>query len=293
VEEDGVKLTSYFGGRPVGGALADLYGRREIAASVLLRDTAVAVDTSGRIDAVLGPARSINPQGLTTTERTRFLSQEIDAPAAGGAGSATKLTVYFGQADTVFGVPASEAMCELLRRRGIGPATAVAGVDGTVHGQRQHGHFFSRYANPPMMVVAIGTGSEIAAVLPEVGGLLRYPLMTLDGVQVCKRDGQLMKGPDGPWADPDGGPPAWPKLTVFAAPAARHDGQPLHRVMARRLRSAGLSPHQVPAMTVVIVPPPRLGTAFAIIDELTTEGATVTCENVTAIEPGREPGSGG
>lgn len=284
MEEDGIKLTSYFGGRPVGGALADLYGQHEIAASVLLRDTAVAADASPRISAVLDQSRSINPQGLVTVERTRFFSGVIE-PAASPetAGEATKLTVYFGQADTVFGVPASEAMCELLQRRGVNGAIAVAGVDGTVHGQRERGHFFSRYANPPMMVMAIGAGPEIAAVLPEVGGLLRYPQITLNEVRVCKQDGHFMKGPDTPPAGANGGPATWQKLTVLAAPAARHGGQPLHRALTRRLRSAGITVHQVPAVTMVIGPPPRIAAAFGIVDELTAEGGLVTCENVTAL----------
>ena len=98
------KLTSYFGERHRSGgmfvadALLELYGRHEIAASILLRGTegfglkhhlrtdrsltlsedlplvAVAVDTRPRIEAVLGPALALNPTGLVTLEGARLLA---------------------------------------------------------------------------------------------------------------------------------------------------------------------------------------------------------------------------
>ena len=97
------KLTSYFGERQRSGgafvadALLELYGRHEIAASILLRGTegfglkhhlrtdrslslsedlplvAVAVDTRPRIEAVLGPALALNRTGLVTLEGARLL----------------------------------------------------------------------------------------------------------------------------------------------------------------------------------------------------------------------------
>ena len=33
-------------------------------------------------------------------------------------------------------------------------------------------------------------------MLPEVGGLLRRPIMTLEQVRICKRDGQLINRPE-------------------------------------------------------------------------------------------------
>ena len=98
------KLTSYFGERQRSGgafvadALLELYGRHEIAASILLRGTegfglkhhlrtdrslslsedlplvAVAVDTRPRIEAVLGPALALTPAGLVTVEGARLLA---------------------------------------------------------------------------------------------------------------------------------------------------------------------------------------------------------------------------
>ena len=46
-----------------------------------------------------------------------------------------------------------------------------------------------------MMVIAVGAGERIAAVLPELAGLLGEPLITLERVRVCKRDGELLATP--------------------------------------------------------------------------------------------------
>jgi PII-like signaling protein len=94
VTADCLKLTSYFGERHRSGgsftadALIELYGRHEIAASILLRGTegfglkhhlrtdrsltlsedlpliAIAVDTRSRIETVLAPTVQLNRTGL-------------------------------------------------------------------------------------------------------------------------------------------------------------------------------------------------------------------------------------
>ena len=101
---DCLKLTSYFGERHRSGrafvadALLELYGRHEIAASILLRGTegfglkhhlrtdrsltlsedlpliAIAVDTRPRIEAVLAQTVQLNRTGLVTLERARLLT---------------------------------------------------------------------------------------------------------------------------------------------------------------------------------------------------------------------------
>ena len=58
----------------------------------------------------------------------------------------TKLTIYLGRQERVYRVPAFVAVCDLLHRRGIAGATALLGVDGTAHGQRERAAFFSRNA---------------------------------------------------------------------------------------------------------------------------------------------------
>jgi PII-like signaling protein len=322
------KLTSYFGERQRSGgafvadALLGLYGRHEIAASILLRGTegfglkhhlrtdrsltlsedlplvAVAVDTRPRIEAVLGPALALNRAGLVTVEGARLL----DDTAVAGPDQATKLTVYLGRQERVYRVPAFVAVCDLLHRRGVDGATALLGVDGTAHGRRQRAAFFSRNAEVPMMIIAVGAGEQISRVLPELGALLRRPLLTLERVRVCKRDGRSLSRPPGS----DG---QWQKLMIYTSEAVRHQGQPVHRAIVRRLRSAGLSgattlrgiwgfhgahaPHgdrllqlgrHVPAVTIVIDTPERIAGAYPIIDELTSERGLVTCETISYLD---------
>jgi PII-like signaling protein len=333
---DSLKLTSYFGERQrcgggfVADALLELYGRHEIAASILLRGTegfglkhlrtdrslslsedlpliTVAVDTRPRIEAVLAPVIKLNPAGLVTLERARLLT---GTTAVDDGPETAKLTVYLGRQERVDRVPAFVAVCDLLHRRGVDGATALLGVDGTAHGQRQRAAFFSRNAAVPMMVIAVGSGEQIGRVLPELGALLRRPLLTLERVRVLKRDGRCLAAP----LPGDAG--AWQKLMIYTSEATQHRGQPVHRAIVRRLRSAGISgattqrgvwgfhgdhpPHgdrllqlgrHVPAVTIVVDTPSRIASAFAVIDELTGERGLVTVEDIPAVAR-REPGRG-
>ena len=238
-----LKLTSYFGERQrtggafIADALLELYGRHQIAASVLLRGTegfglkhhlrtdrsltlsedlplvAVAVDTRPRIEAVLGPAVGLNP-GLVTLERARLLTGTAGRVPA-DPGEATKLTVYLGRQERVYRVPAFVAVCDLLYRRGLDGATALLGVDGTAHGRRQRAAFFSRNAEVPMMVIAVGAADRMARVVPELGALLRRPLLTLERVRVCKRDGRFLAAPEALPGTDEHGMALWQKLMVY------------------------------------------------------------------------------
>jgi PII-like signaling protein len=90
-----------------------------------------------------------------------------------------------------------------------------------------------------MVVIAVGSRDQIMSVLPDVSGLLRDPLLTLEPVRVCKRDGLILSLPGQPPEAGEHGTARWQKLTVYTSQAARHDGQPVHRVLARRLLAAG------------------------------------------------------
>jgi PII-like signaling protein len=312
---------------------------RSLTLSEDLPLTAIAVDSRPRIEAVLGPTLELNRPGLVTLERARLLTGTGltgtgltgtgltgtgltgtgltgtgltgEAGLSDGPGDRpgeTKLTVYLGRHERVYRVPAFAAVCDLLHRRGVAGATALLGVDGTARGRRERARFFSRNAEVPMMVVAVGSGDRIGEVLPELGGLLRRPLITLERVQVCKRDGRLLAPPAPLPAADEHGMALWHKLMIFSSEAARHGGQPVHRAMVRRLRSAGISgattlrgiwgfhgddpPHgdrvlqlgrHVPVVTIVIDTPERIATAFHIIDELTSEQGLVTSEIIPAL----------
>jgi PII-like signaling protein len=337
VNEDCLKLTSYFGERQrtVGGftvdALLGLYGRREITTSILMRGTegfgrkhqprtdrslslsedlplvAVAVDTRSRIEAILSDSVQLTSSGLVTLERARMLTGQTSLPEE--LHETTKLTIYLGRQERVYRVPAYLAVCDLLHRHGIAGATVLLGVDGTSHGQRQRAAFFGRNAQTPMMVISVGSGEQISRVLPELGGLLRRPLLTLERIRICKRDGDRLDTPSAlPGTDPTG-MPLWHKLMVYTSEAALCNGQPIHRAIVRQLRGAGISgattlrgvwgfhgdhvPHgdrlmqlgrRVPAVTIIVDTPERIATAFGVIDELTMQQGLVTSETVPALQ---------
>lgn len=341
MNSDCLKLTSYFGERQRAGggfvadALLNLYGRHEIATSVLLRGAegfgagrhpstdrsltlsedlplvAVAVDGRDRIQELLDEAVRLTGNGLVTLERARMLTGEIDPVVlTDNLHDATKLTIYLGRQERVYRVPAFVAVCDLLHRRGIAGATVLLGVDGTAHGRRERASFFSRNAQTPVMVVSVGSGEQISRVLPEIGGLLRRPLLTLERVSICKRDGERLGAPSCLPGEDDEGRPLWHKLMVYTSEAALHEGQPIHRAIVRRLRAAGIggattlrgvwgfhgdhAPHgdrllqlgrRVPAVTIVVDAPERITTAFSAIDDLTSEQGLVTGETVPAIAP--------
>jgi PII-like signaling protein len=154
------------------------------------------------------------------------------------------------------------------------------------------------------MVVAVGDGAAIAGALPELGALLARPLMTLERVTVCKRDGRRLA--DLPEIDASG-PGVRQKLMVYAGEQSRHGGRPLHHQLVRALRAAGAAgtttlrgtwgyhgdhrPHgdtfwqlrrRVPVVTVVIDTRERIRDWFAIVDALTDETGLVTSEIVQA-----------
>jgi PII-like signaling protein len=338
-EDDCLKLTAYFGerdraaGRLVADALIDVFGSHQLRTSILLRGAegfgrlhhlhtdrllslsedlpvvAIAVDRRHRIEALIDPVLEVTRRGLITLERARLLSGEvgvIQLPQA--LHEATKLTVYVGRQQRAEGVPAYAAVCDLLHRHGIAGATVLLGVDGTRDGRRTRARFFGRNAEVPTMVMAVGDGASVACVLPELGALLVDPLITLERVRVCKRDGVLLAEPHPLPASDARGLGLWQKLTVYTSQAATADGRPLHLEIIRRLRgssSAGATslrgiwgfhgdhaPHgdqflqvrrHVPVLTISVDTPQRTAAAFAIIDELTTEHGLVTSEMVPAL----------
>jgi PII-like signaling protein len=326
VNEDCLKLTIYFGerDRANGGFLADvltdIYERHRLQTSVLLRGVAgygakqhlrsdrrltlsedlpvvsVAVDTRLRIERALDDVRPLRLEGLVTTERARMLTAPLEPVALDGQ---AKLTVYLGRQERVGGRPAYQALVEQLHDAGIAGATVLLGVDGTAHGVRQRARFFSRNAEVPMMVISVGDGERIAAVLPALEALLARPLVTLERVKVLKRDGERFGAPtvDGPLQ----------KLMVYAGEQARHDGRPLYVELLRRLRAAGAAgatslrgiwgyhgdhaPHgdtmwqlrrRVPVVTVIVDAPDRIARWFEIVDEVTAATGLVTSEMVPA-----------
>jgi PII-like signaling protein len=333
--EEYLKLTSYFGerdrseGQLVADALLDLYGQRGIQSSILLRGAegfglehhlrtdrlltlsedlpvvAEAVDASERIEEVLARVVEIQRRGLVTLERAK-ISKGQDRIADDGR--AVKLTVYLGRHERVAGRPAFAAVCDLLHSEGVAGASALLGVDGTRQGERRRAKFFAANAQVPMMIVAVGARERIAGLRPRLAKMLNDPLLMLERVSVCKRDGHLLESPhELPGIDKHG-LQLWQKLTIVNSEAADYAGRAMHLELIRRLRAAGAAgatavrgiwgfhgahaPHgdkllslrrHVPILTTVVDVPERIAQLFPIVDELTGEQGLVTSEIVPAM----------
>jgi PII-like signaling protein len=331
------------GGRLLADALLDVFAQHSVRASVLLRGIegfgikhrllsertltlsedlpmlATALDSPERIGAVLEHVRRISRHGLITLERARLLAQEAgvhdigaaqdvrEARPAGGEEQTLKLTIYLGRHERTAGRPAYLAAVECLHRQGLGGALVQLGLDGTANGVRRRAGMLARNAAVPMTITSVGERGALARALPELAGMLVRPTMTLERVQVCKRDGVLLAEPEPPPGEAEG-MAYWQKLVVYAGERSRHAHQPLYSALVRRLRREGAAgatalrgiwgyhgahqPHgerfwslarHVPVVVVLLDTPANMRRWFAIVDEVTAETGLVTSELVPAL----------
>lgn len=327
---DLLKLTAYFGERLRGerGFLADelldLFDTEQVADSVVLRGIAgfgpshqlrtdrtlsasedlpvalVALDTAERIAGLAPAVVAAIARGIVTLERA----------GTGVAGSgAAQLTLYIGRRSRINGRPAHRHLCAVLHQLGFAGAAAFLGVDGTEHGARRRARFFSANTDVPVMITASGTDSQVAAAMPRLRALVPAATMTVERIQVCKRDGQLLARPAAvPAADSDG-VPRWQKLTIHTSEGTRHHGVPVHRAILDALRAQRAAcgatvlrgiwgfhgdhpPHgdrllqlgrEVPVTTVIVDAPARIAACFDVVDALTGAHGLVTSEVVPAL----------
>lgn len=350
MDEDCLKLTAYFGerqrvgGRFVAETMLGLYEQRRVATSIVLRGIAgfgsrhqfrsdqslslsedlpvavIAVDTRPVIERLFESVLAVDKSGLISLERARLLHDDIHSiELSDEYHEATKLTIYVGRKERVYGVPAYLAMCDLLYRRQLAGASVFMGVDGTVRGNRERARFFDRNTNVPMMIIAVGSGERIGRVLPELGALLKRPLVTVERVRVCKRDGELLERPHALPGTDGHGLALWQKLMVYSSESARADGMPIHRALIQRLRqhksSQGATvlrgiwgfhgdhaPHgdkffslsrNVPVVTIIVDTPHNIAASFDIVDEVTREQGLVTSEMVPALAADDDDGHSG
>ncbi len=336
---DLAKLTTYFGerDRSDGALLSDelfaLYGRERVALSAMLRGVegfgrhhsthterlltlsedlpvvSVAVDTAERIEALMPRVLELKRRGLVTLERARPLG----GPLPGDSGSLlpddlrdqAKLTVFVGRGQRVGGGLAFVAVCDLLQRHGVHGATVLLGVDGTRAGLRTRARLLGSSADVPVLIVCVGPGEAIGRAATELRRLLDQPAMTLERVQVLRRDGRRLAdlAPLPPVLDHD---PVWAqKLTVHSSEDDRVDGRPLHRVLVQRLRSERLAGattlrgvfgfhddlpprgdrfwqarRHAPVMTIAVDTAERIAGAVAVVEQITAERGLVTVETV-------------
>jgi PII-like signaling protein len=345
MSEQSLKLTAYFGERQravgeargfLADAMLDLFGARGVATSVMLRGTTgfgpkhelrcdqslslsedppvtiVAVDVESKIRTLVDDVRAMTGLGLVTLERARLVTRHNGAEALSDidsrTGDAAKLTVYVGRQVRVAGTPAHYAVCELLYRHGFSGATVLLGVDGTAYGERRRARFFGRNANVPLMIIAVGSAPQVSAAATELATVLPNPLLTIERVRLCKRDGELFARPQQLPPTDDQGRTLWQKLMVHTAEATHHEGLPIHRALVYRLMQSETArgatalrgiwgfygdhkPHgdklfqlarRVPVTTIIVDTPEAIARSFDIVDELTTHHGLVTSEMVPA-----------
>ncbi len=333
-----LKLTAYFGerdragGRLLADVLLDACERHRMVTSVLLRGAegfgahhglstdrllsrsedlpglaiAIVVDARTRVEALAAEVAGLGPPGMLTLERAWLYAAPPVVPEA--LGGETKLTVYFGRRARIDGTPAFAAVCALLARHRVAGATALLGVDGTSHGRRVRARFFHGNAEVPMAVIAVGPERRVAAATAELATRLERPLMTLERVRVCRRDGVALAAPEPAAVEALDNAAGWQKLTVYSSEASRHAGVPLHQALIRRLRAAGAAgatrvrgvwgfhgdhpPHgdrllalrrHVPVVTTVIDRPERIAALFADVAAVTACSGLVTSEMVPVL----------
>lgn len=323
------RLTIHFGerdrgeGRLLADALFADFARHGVHTSVLLRGVegyglrhhlrtdrlltlsedlpalAIAVDEPARIEGVLEELPGPRGTGLVTLE-------EAGGPGGGAGGGDRRLTVYLHRHQRWNGSPAYVGVCDLLRRHGVGGATALLGVDGTLGGERRRARFLSANSDVPTMVVAVGGAESVARAVAELERVIEAPLLTTEPVQVLKRDGRRSGTPSGE-TDNAG---EWQRLTLYSSEAATVDGHAVHHELIRRLRRAGArgatavrgiwgfhgdhEPHgdrllqlrrRAPILTTVVDRADRTASWFELADELTPERGLVTCEPVRVLGP--------
>lgn len=336
--QDALKLTTYIGerarvhGRPLAEALIDLYERHQVRTSAVFRGAegfgiahrlrtarlltlsedlpvvSVAVDTRERIERLTGEVRAITEHGLITLERAQLLSTLEAGEDVQRVAPTVKLTVYVGRHERAAGHAAYLAIVELLHRHRVAGATVLLGVDGTVGGARRRGRFLARNAQVPLMVISVGDARTIGRLLPELSAIVRETTITLERVDVCKRDGVRLAEPLEPPAQDASGLAYWQKLSVYAGEQTHYRGEPLYSALVRRLRAEGAGgatalrglwgyhgehrPHgespwsirrRVPVLTVTLDTPANSRRWFEIVDEMTPHAGLVTSEIVPAL----------
>ena len=334
-----VKLTTYFGerdrvaGRLLADELIDIYSEQQVRASILLRGTegfgrlhhlrtdrllslsedlpavSIALTTPDRSDSLIERVLHVKRRGLITLERARLTAADdgLQLPVVDG-GETDKLTLFIGRGERIAGTAAFVAVCDLLHRHGFDGASVVVGVDGLRDGARSRARFFSRNAEVPLMIEAIGSRDRATSALPQLLRMLRDPLVLRERAHVCKRDGKLLQAPRSLGLSGEQGEEPAQKLSVYSSHDARHAGRPLHMEIVRRLRAgdaAGVTtltgvwgfhgdrrPHgdrllqlhrHVPVATVTVDSPERIARSFGVIDELTQEHGLVTLETVPSM----------
>jgi PII-like signaling protein len=337
VSAEALKLTIYFGERDRAGdrfladRILDLFAEHRLAVSVLLRGAegfglkqhrrtdrlltlsedlpvvAAAVDERTRVEEALGEIRELKFDGLVTLERAQLLGDGWSDAAFDGAGDEVKLTAYSGRGVREHRRPAPEAWLSMLRAMGAGGGTILLGVDGTLRGERARARFFSGNAETPAMLISVATRQAALEAARRMASGSRPPVLTVERVQVLKRDGRRLGDLPRVASTDRHGLGRWVKLMLYSGEQNHFAGRPVHVEAIHRLRRAGArgatalrgtrgyhgdhEPHgdtffslrrRVPTLTVVVDEPEAARRWLEVLDEVTPERGLITSEVVPA-----------
>lgn len=95
------------------------------------------------------------------------------------------LRVFIGESDRHQGRPLYEVIVEEARRRGLAGATVLRATLGFGASSRIHTAKILRLSEDlPMVVEIVDTPEKIAAFLPDLDGMIKEGLVTLEKVRV-------------------------------------------------------------------------------------------------------------
>ena len=254
-------------------------------------------DVRSRIDAVRG---AMGRTPVAVGRARAATSTIVLGPAADERRE--RVSVYLEGNDRIQRKRAHVVVCELLRRNGLAAAVAYRDL-----------HYPSRTdSRKPMVIVAIGFGTQIAAALRALHRLREWPLITVQTVSICKRDGDVVDGLRPVVSHAERGMAPWNRLTIYTESSARHQGQPLHRALLSRLHAVGVIgavtlrgaggfvaelsalgelqlSRQVPLVTMVVDTTAHIARTFDAVEECTARHGLVTNEALSGVPSGIWP----
>jgi PII-like signaling protein len=96
-----------------------------------------------------------------------------------------QLTIYMNEADRIGDLPLHELVVRRLLHLEVAGATVMRGVMGYGrHGKVHRKRLLGVSDDRPMVITAVDTEARIRPVLPELKGLIREGLITIQEVEV-------------------------------------------------------------------------------------------------------------
>lgn len=95
------------------------------------------------------------------------------------------LRIFIGESDKFHGRPLYEAIVEDARRRGLAGATVLRGILGFGANSRIHtAKIFRLSEDLPLVIEIVDSPEKIAEFLPDLDGMIREGMVTLEKVRV-------------------------------------------------------------------------------------------------------------